>query len=439
MAHHDGDMPAIGAEIDTKIDRITRRYDVFRDRFTPYIGLAIGTTLVPTVPTGDWLVIAPAVVASAAWSTWFTVVRAPGHDEVRATRPRTGIVYVGGLLALMAVLVSQSPWFGFQALAGYVHSVGFLRGGWRWAALTVTSLLVAYTQSGMWQDPAAFLDPLGITAVTVIAAINMLISGGSTYLGYTVSLQSEQRRQMIAEANETNRRLEASLAENADLHAQLLSQARRTGALDERARLAREIHDAIAQGLTGVITQLEAAEVAEDDADARRRHVGIAQALARESLAEARRSVAGLAPGYLAEAQLPEAITRMAKGWARTTPIELVVDTTGDPRPLLPDLEVALFRVAQEALANVGRHAGASRAGLTLSYMDDTVVLDVRDDGAGFDPSARRERHGGSGFGLTAMEQRLRRVSGTLTVESAPGEGTALSASVPAIPAEVTA
>jgi signal transduction histidine kinase len=98
-----------------------------------------------------------------------------------------------------------------------------------------------------------------------------------------------------------------------------------------------------------------------------------------------------------------------------------------------------LFRVAQEALTNVAKHAAAARAGITLSYMDDVVVLDVRDDGRGFvcrpgaDDRARERPR--TGFGLAGMEQRVRRVAGTLSVESEPGEGTAISASVPAIPA----
>jgi signal transduction histidine kinase len=127
----------------------------------------------------------------------------------------------------------------------------------------------------------------------------------------------------------------------------------------------------------------------------------------------------------------------MAKRWAEASDVELVLDTTGDPRPLLPELEVTLFRVAQEALTNVGKHAGAGRVGLTLSYMDDVVVLDVRDDGCGFEPGAAPAAEPGSGFGLVAMEQRVRRVAGTFSIESGPGEGMALSASVPAIPAEV--
>jgi signal transduction histidine kinase len=110
-----------------------------------------------------------------------------------------------------------------------------------------------------------------------------------------------------------------------------------------------------------------------------------------------------------------------------------------------PEIEVALLRTAQEALANVAKHAEASRVGLTLSYMQDLVTLDVRDDGVGFDIRPRYHARNGSsngqsgGFGLAAMQQRVEGVAGTLQVESEPRAGTAISASVPAIPAGATA
>ena len=100
---------------------------------------------------------------------------------------------------------------------------------------------------------------------------------------------------------------------------------------------------------------------------------------------------------------------------------------------------MTLFRVAQEALANVAKHAEASKVGLTLSYTDQAVLLDVRDDGVGFlaeQVGGNGRPADGQGFGLEGMRQRLRRVAGSLEIESAPGEGTAVSASVPAIPAE---
>jgi signal transduction histidine kinase len=429
--------PAVGPlpGSDELLDARERWFDSIIGRYVPYLGLVVGTALTPFVipsTAGFWLVAGPLVLAAAIWSYAFT-----SRQPARASDPRLGTVYISGQLVLTAVLVHLSPFYGFQALAGYTHSFLYLPGRWRWAGVLATAGLVAYSQLG--GGLIAELNPGIIAGWVAITLINGAVAGGFTYFGTLTAQQSHRRRDIIVELNESNRRLSESLEENAALHVQLLAQAREAGVLDERARLAREIHDTIAQGLTGIVTQLEAAGAADDDAGLRHRHIDTAGALARESLAEARRSVDALAPGQLAEAQLPDAIAEMAKKWAETAGVELLVDTTGEPRPLLPELEVTLFRVAQEALANVGKHASATRAGLTLSYMDDVVVLDVRDDGRGFSPGPGARSKPGSGFGLAAMEQRVRRVSGTLAVESAPGEGTALSASVPAIPAEVRA
>ncbi|HET9557929.1 MAG TPA: ATP-binding protein, partial [Actinomycetota bacterium] len=114
--------------------------------------------------------------------------------------------------------------------------------------------------------------------------------------------------------------------------------------------------------------------------------------------------------------------------WSELHGVRTEVHTTGTVRPLHPEVEVALLRTAQEALANVAKHAAASRVGLTLSYLADLVTLDVRDDGV--------RRDGGGGFGLTVMRQRVGRLAGTLEIESEPGAGTAVFAGVPAIPRE---
>ena len=140
-----------------------------------------------------------------------------------------------------------------------------------------------------------------------------------------------------------------------------------------------------------------------------------------------------LRPHPLDEARLPEALTEVVGRWAEVSGVAAELVTTGDARPLRPEIEAALLRTAQEALANVAKHAGARRVALTLSYMEDLVTLDVRDDGAGFDPSAVPARSPDGGFGLTAMRERLRRVAGTLEVESEPGAGTAVSACAPAV------
>jgi signal transduction histidine kinase len=235
----------------------------------------------------------------------------------------------------------------------------------------------------------------------------------------------------VAELSEANRRLEAALAENAGLHEQLLTQAREAGIMDERQRMAREIHDTLAQGLTGIITQLQAAAQGGRPAD-RDRRIEAAIRLARDSLSEARRSVHELRPEPLETARLGEALAEVAQRLSALHGVPAHVTTTGVPRPMPADVEVTLLRTAQEALANVAKHANATRVGLTLSYMEDEVALDVRDDGIGFDPAGLPVSADGGGFGLTAMRQRVELLSGTLEIESESGVGTAISACVPA-------
>jgi DNA-binding NarL/FixJ family response regulator/two-component sensor histidine kinase len=183
---------------------------------------------------------------------------------------------------------------------------------------------------------------------------------------------------------------------------------------------------------------LQAAEQAEEDPRRWRRHVHAATGLARESLTEARRSVRALRPERLETGReterLSDALSGVARRWSAVHGVVANVITTGVPRPLPGDAEFTLLRTAQEALANVAKHARAGRVGLTLSYLDHEVALDVRDDGEGFDPgSGMGDGNGrGGGFGLVAMRQRIEDLAGTLRVESEPGGGTAIAARVPA-------
>jgi signal transduction histidine kinase len=269
---------------------------------------------------------------------------------------------------------------------------------------------------------------LGLVIYAAVIVFNVVIMSGLAWILWIGEKEKEQRDQALAELSRANRRLEAALAENAGLHTQLLAQAREAGVLDERQRMAREIHDTIAQGLTGVVTQLEAAQQTVERPEERSRHIENAARLARESLVEARHSL---------EAALPEALASVGRSWSVISDIPVEVTTTGEPVPLHAEIESALLRTAQEALANIQKHASATRVGVTLSFMGDVVTLDVRDDGVGFEVSEGQSRSG-SGFGLTAMRQRVSRVAGTLAIESEPGGGTAVSARVPAIGAQAT-
>ena len=221
---------------------------------------------------------------------------------------------------------------------------------------------------------------------------------------------------------------------NLRLAARAAERGRVTGVLAERQRLAHEIHDTLAQGFTSIVTQLEAADqVLTTAPDVAHGHLDRARRTARESLSEARRTVEALRPAQLERAALPEALRDVVERWraGQDDEIDVNVAVDGQPSAGERDTDAALLRVAQEALTNVARHARASRVDLTLSYLDDLVLLDIQDDGIGFPVDARS---GGTvemgGYGLLAMRERMLGVGGELVVESAPGDGTTVAARV---------
>ena len=362
--------------------------------------------------TGVTLAIA---AAAAAW-IYALYTRTP---PPRKAHPRRNLVFFVGLLAVASILMVRDPAYFVFMIAGFFYASILRPLPLAVIGVAVTSILVNSLIAGLPASRGAW------TFYIAIVAVQTLVLGGGVVIGEKVAEQNEERKAALA-------RLEAALVENAGLHAQLLTQAREAGVLDERARMAREIHDTIAQGLIGIVTQLEAAAQAEDRPADRDRHLDNAQRLARESLAEARRSVEASMPSMLDAATLPEALDDVARDWSEINGIPAKLTVTGDPIALHPEVEVALLRTAQEALANVARHAGATRAALTLSFMGDVVTLDVRDDGVGFTLTERTEG-AGSGFGLASMRRRVARVAGSLAIESEPGVGTAVSARVPAI------
>ncbi|MBN6054946.1 sensor histidine kinase [Nonomuraea sp. RK-328] len=376
----------------------------------PFICLGASTIISLSAPDQPWqrrlVTLALAAVALAWVICAHVLLPARWRGRIGAD-----VAYFTGVLVTAGVLTLHDPIFVIHTVSGFFLSLRFAPSKWTFVAVAATST-VLYGTVIDW-SAATVQTFLGYAA---IAAVQTVSIGG----GAIMSIKVEERQQRYLKALAD---LQAAMEENAALHAQLMTQAREAGVLDERQRMAREIHDTLAQGLTGIITQLQAAKKVAD----MRPHVELALGLARDSLTEARRSVEALRPRELEDARLPEALTAMARGWADGSGVDLSVEVTGEPVPLSPAIEVTLFRVAQEALTNVAKHAGASRAGVTLSYAGDVVLLDVRDDGAGI--SAQN----GKGFGLSSMRQRVRGVGGTLEIESTPGEGTALSASVPAL------
>ncbi|GAA2636391.1 sensor histidine kinase [Paractinoplanes durhamensis] len=378
----------------------------------PYVLLAILAAV--TAVTGQDRLDLVLCALAALWIFGLYTVHPPWRD-----RPLVMRVFLAGLLLITLVLVVRNPWFGFYSAACYFYAFRII--GWPAELYFIAGAgLVAGTAQVADLDLGTWLGALGWGATVLANAVPMC---GLAWL-------MRIREAAQAETNAANQRLAAALAENADLQEQLLDQARAAGVLDERQRMARELHDTLAQGLIGIITQLQAAPGAEWQ-----RHHDAAIALARESLTEARRSVHELRPKELETGRLDQALAEVAARWSDRHGVTAEVTTTGTARAMPAAAEAALLRTAQEALANVARHAAATRVGITLSYMDRDVALDVRDDGRGFDPAAPPASDNGGGFGLVGMRQRIEELAGTLRIESEPGGGTGISAYLPAVTA----
>ncbi|MEM7117778.1 MAG: sensor histidine kinase [Chloroflexota bacterium] len=295
-------------------------------------------------------------------------------------------------------------WMGFGGLFFFLLPL-------RPAALgfALTCAIFVYITSGAsvedlgWRSPAVWIF---LGSVTIGSGIAYWLEG--------IISQSRERHTLIQE-------LEATRAD-------LAASERRAGILSERQRLAREIHDTVAQGFISIVMHLEAAEQALPTGQpVIERHISQAQKTARESLAQARRVVEDLRPAPLEEAALPEAIRQVVAKWERRGKETAVFTVTGEERPLSPQIEDALLRAVQEALANVRKHAQATHVALTLSFIGDLVLLDVQDDGVGLAASNRSD----GGFGLIAMRQRVTRLGGSVTLESEPDSGTTLAIQIP--------
>src|SRR5215212_9450204 len=211
--------------------------------------------------------------------------------------------------------------------------------------------------------------------------------------------------------------------------ARLFAQSAQLGAAEERNRLAREIHDTLAQGLTATALQLESADALLDAAantEQARKPLHRALSLTQSNLEEARRSVLDLRAAPLEGRSLSEALEVLVDRWEAEQGMSARYRAVNGGRPLPPRVEVGLYRICQEALTNVARHAGARRVTVQLIAAPEQVRLVVEDDGRGFPASETpADRHG-----LVGMGERARMLGGTLDVRSSPGEGTRVEATV---------
>jgi two-component system, NarL family, sensor kinase len=212
--------------------------------------------------------------------------------------------------------------------------------------------------------------------------------------------------------------------------ARLFARSAEIGALEERNRLAREIHDTLAQGLAGIALQLETAgALLEGSANPEAIRASVEQALnsARQNLEEARRSVLDLRAAPLEGRSLPEALALLVSEYQARGGTRYEAHLEGASQPLPARVEAGLYRVAQEALENIAQHAAARQASLHLSITPEQVILEIKDDGRGFEPGRVPPER----FGLTGLNERVRLLGGGLELKSTPGAGTVLRVSVP--------
>lgn len=294
----------------------------------------------------------------------------------------------------------------------------------RGAALAAIAASTGMVVAALWfhnGGPAGNPPQLPMVLGPAFGAAFAVVTG----LAYrALYLEAENQRL----ANEELRRTRAELARSQH----------DAGTLAERTRLAREIHDTLAQGLSSIVLMGRSAEQALEAGDpgTARSRLRTVQETAAANLAEARNFVRGLQSPDLEQSPLVDSLRRLCEqteteAAARGTALRCRLEIDGTPAELPNPYRTTLLRAAQSSLANVRTHAHAGTAVVTLSFLGSEVAMDIYDDGAGFDPSAVADRADGSGYGLTSLRHRVAALAGTLDLESAPGEGTVVAIRLP--------
>jgi signal transduction histidine kinase len=370
--------------------------------------LAVVTTVLGS--SGGRQIAALAVLAVVAVAYGFA-----GRPAISGGSPWRGVVYLVVLVVAFGVLGFVAPELFFLLFLAYPQVWFVVQGTSSGIAWTV--LLAVASAIGPIVQATSVDEARGTLLSTVVS---MVFSLGLGLWVSRVLYQSAHRADLIEQLERTRAELAAAEHER--------------GVLAERERLAREVHDTLAQGYTSIVvlSQTAAAQLSSDVEGARER-LAMIEEVARDNLAEARAVVAAFSPVALEDSTLVEALERLGERFARETGLAVRVDTAalaGSPS-LHRDEEVVLLRGAQEALTNVRRHAEARsvvvRLGVAGAGERRQVSVHVEDDGVGFDPASAL------GSGLDGLRGRVAQVGGAVDVASAPGEGTRVTLRVPAV------
>lgn len=389
-------------------------------------------------------------VAMLFFIAWPVSTRLPVEEPIHRLWAILGIALAAASYATLGYLSRR---YGSVALAtvsiaiGWgllwtLTRIGLASGVWplfvplliqMWASLPLTTsialtVLGAFGSGFSWWGLRTFGYEMGefgmripparaLSAVVESIAYACSLTLFSLSIGLLITRMLREARQLATTVDELHR-----------TQAMLVASEREQGSLAERQRVAREIHDTVAQGLISLVSLSRAAQSAIDAHDGERahKHLRMIESTAVENLSEARVMVANLSPEHLQERSLVQAITRVIDRSNEKGSIQYTLEVEGDARPLGPEKDLTALRIVQEALANVHRHSLAENATVQLNYLPRALTISVSDDGVGFDATAPR-----TGFGLDGVSARVREVGGLFTLTSYPGVGTALNVRIP--------
>jgi signal transduction histidine kinase len=338
-----------------------------------------------------------ALAALAGISYWAVVIQNPA----RRAHPKQMLAFVLLSLGFLTALASLHPIYLMAMGLFFGHVFRLLPLRWAIPPAVILAIAIAWKTAGyLGRGPAGFVLMTAFCALFLAFFIDSIVR------------QSLARHELV-------KALEATREE-------LAAVARRAGAMEERQRLAAEIHDTLTQDLISIARLLEAEDSTSQDAIAQARRV------AKEGVAQSRRLVWSLRPDLLSNDSLEGALRRVVERTSKEAGIDARLEVPVPCGALASEIEVTLLRSAQEALTNVRKHAQAKSVTVTLTKMDDRVALDVCDDGMGFDLSTLERDPSRGGFGLEAMRERVERLGGSFAVETLKGEGTTLAIDLPA-------
>ncbi len=350
-------------------------------------------------PTDNLWTVALAVAVCALYVV--TALLAQHRNPMHSPQTQRRKLWMFAVVAAWAALVIAAPSFAWCSFAIFFLSRTAFLG---WAAYLAGGATAAATAVGLfrmsgWTDVAMLLGPLAAGAML-------------TLIYDKIERDGALQRKLLEDVTQAQEQLAAN--------------ERTAGIAAERERVSREIHDTITQGLASGLLLLEAAQRSWPD-PAAHNEVTKATSLLRGNLADTRSLVHELSAPGLETAPLHQALERAARQYLD----HVLVQVTGEARPIPSEVRHALLRVTQSAVANIKLHAHADNASVTLGYLPDAVTLDVFDDGRGFDPGVVPPPSETGGYGLRAMRQRIEQLGGELSVESTPGEGTIIAAQIP--------